>query len=163
MNQIYNRKPFNPSLHEENDPICRDLIKSYLNKNIPSMDFRDNPDIYGIDLQGYYKKQNDIPVMGIELARLNSWQGNIDTYPYPLYTLYDRKKRYFDTINNTSWLIIIRSDLKRMIIAQGKDIYNYINDDNVKIMTMKDGCGGYREEKAYLIPIEIFITKNIIL
>lgn len=107
-------KPFEQSLHDENDLPAREVVKQFYARL--GFVLEDNPDRYGVDLvTGDYK-------LSVEVERRPVWESG--DFPFVMVNFLQRKTKFFV---NTPYVLsdyaIVSKDLKRVgIIDQVKII-----------------------------------------
>lgn len=96
-------KPFNQALHDLCDPPARQAVIAY-GKMKWGIDFRENPDIYGIDLLGY---KNEVLCCYIEIE-MRDWRDTGVLYPYETIHIPARKEKFFQKLH-TAYFIVTRN------------------------------------------------------
>lgn len=107
-------KPFDATLHEENDLPARAVVKQFYARL--GFVLEDNPDRYGVDLvTGDYK-------ISVEVERRPVWESG--DFPFVMVNFLQRKTKFFvDTPYLLADYAIVSKDLKRVgIIDQVKII-----------------------------------------
>ena len=95
-------KPFNQALHDLCDPPARQAVIKY-GKMKWNVDFRENPDIYGIDLLGYIR---NILCCYIEIET-RDWRNESLKCPYPSIHIPARKEKFFQK-KHTLYFVVTR-------------------------------------------------------
>ena len=135
MKGVY--KKFDQKLFNQNDPKSREVIKNFFKKH--NLILKDNNDKYGIDL---VSENNSIK---IEIERRLVWDKG--EFPFSEINLPERKAKFF--LENNVAYIILSKDYSKIGVIEGKNLIEYINDDNLKESANKFVSKG---EKFYKIP-----------
>ena len=112
-------KPFDATLHEENDLPARAVVKQFYARLGYALE--DNPDKYGVDLvMGDYK-------ISVEVERRPVWESG--EFPFVMVNFLQRKTKFFV---GTPYLLadyaIVSKDLKRIGIISQIDIIDTMLD-----------------------------------
>lgn len=84
-------KPFNQALHDECDPVARQLVCKWL-KTVHHLDAIPNPNKYGVDLVVF---DNFVPTKYVEVE-MRLWKEDMHYCPYPTIHVPLRKKKLFN-------------------------------------------------------------------
>jgi len=143
---IGNSKRFDKTLHQNNDPKSRQVVKEYFSTH--GILIKDNPDKYGVDLI------SDDGTLQVEVEHRLVWVN--DDFPYETVNLPERKAKYF--VANSVAYVILSKDYSRMGIIDGKTIMKYIVDENLKESSNKFVR---KNEYFYKIPSTSFKWVNV--
>lgn len=130
-------KPFEQSLHDENDLPAREVVKKFYADRFGAT-LLDNPDKYGVDLvTGDYK-------MCVEVERRPVWESG--DFPFVMVNFLQRKTKFF--VNSPYVLTdyaIVSKDLKRVGII-----------DQLQIIDAILGTGAIEKPNKYVNDSEYF-------
>lgn len=113
-------KPFSKSLHSQNDPASRKLVKKFFAER--GIELTDNPDRYGVDLMTADTE------MKIEVERRINWEGV--EFPYDEVNVPRRKEKFFSS--GDTHYVILSKDFKRLGFIAAKVIQRYMKPDFLK-------------------------------
>ena len=145
--------PFNQTVHDTVDPICRQVVIEYFKQK--EFDFHSNPDIYGVDLL------SDGAQIGLELEHRDIWCG--DTYKYQTYHFLQRKEHFFkESKTFKPYFIVINSDYTHGMMINKERILPHLREDNLKQIQCWDyNRGGYYKDLVFDVPISEFIPLHL--
>lgn len=114
-------KRFSATLHQSNDPKSRQVVKGYLAQYGLIVD--DNTNRYGVDLVSADGS------LQIEVEHRLPWVD--EEFPYNEINVPERKAKFFRE-GNVQYIILSRA-YDRLGIITGKDIKQFIVDDNLVV------------------------------
>lgn len=139
------KKPFEQSLFDENDPKSREAVITYFASR--GIFLFDNPDRYGVDLK------NKDGSLSVEVERRPVWDK--DEFPFKEVNVPSRKAKFF---NAGAAYVIVSNDFSRIGVIRNSLILKYLNSD-----TLKESANRYvgSGELFYKIPKSEFTWTKI--
>lgn len=113
-------KKFSKTLHNQNDPKSRKIVKEYFKKN--DILLEDNPDKYGVDLLSKDR------TLQIEIEHRLVWTD--PEFPFEEVNVPERKEKYF--LENHICYVILSRDYSHIGMIDGKTLRKYLTSDTLK-------------------------------
>lgn len=113
-------KKFSKTLHNQNDPKSRKIVKEYFKKN--DILLEDNPDKYGVDLLSKDR------TLQIEIEHRLVWTD--PEFPFEEVNVPERKEKYF--LENHICYVILSRDYSHIGMIDGKTLRKYLTYDTLK-------------------------------
>ena len=109
-------KPFDPDLHNDNDPLGREAVKRY--QRTRNRHAIDNPNPYGVDLLIY---ENDELIFYTEVEVRTCWTNH--TFPYPTIHIPERQTKLL-TNDKPTLYAVIKPTGTHMLVCSADTILN---------------------------------------
>jgi hypothetical protein len=113
-------KPFSKSLHRNNDPKSRQVVKAYLKRN--DIVVEDNPNRYGVDLI------SPDGTLQIEIEHRLVW--TTDEFPFDDINVPERKAKFF--VQDSVAYVILSKTYSHIGFIPGRAMMKYIVDENLR-------------------------------
>lgn len=139
------RKQFEQSLFDENDPKSRDVVKAYFASR--GLVLVDNPDKYGVDLV------SEDGELKVEVERRPVWDK--DEFPFSEVNILARKAKFF---NAGAAYVIVSNDFSRIGVIRNSLILRYLKETPRESGNRYVGSG----ELFYKVPKSEFTWTKII-